>query len=367
VLSSLDGCTPYGIRSVSFYIEGQRVNTEYRTPFDLASTQRNGLANLVTVEDALDVGPQRIKAVVKRWFSYPQVVEATLNVLPPEPTIVETAVGNPDFSILVEALVAAELVEALDEPGPFTVFAPTNDAFAQLLEDLGMTKDELLDDTDLLTTVLTYHVTTNALFAEAVLAKDELIPLQGEPIEVDADNLKVNDSNLIAIDVAASNGVIHVVDAVLLPPSLASPLPTIAEIAASDEDFSILVEAVVETGLVGLLSTTGPNLTAFAPTNDAFFDLLDALGITKNQLFDNKPLLTTVLLYHLVNEELFAEDVLAATEIFPMESEYITVDGEAAQLNGVNIIGTDIDASNGVIHVIDGVLVPPAALQLLDD
>jgi transforming growth factor-beta-induced protein len=218
-----------------------------------------------------------------------------------------------------------------------------------------------------LTTVLTYHVTPNALFGEAVLAEEQLFPLQGEPIEVDAENLKVNDSNLIAIDIAASNGVIHVVDAVLVPPSIADPLPTIAEIAAGDENFSILVEAAVETGLVGVLSTTGPNLTVFAPTNDAFIELLDALGITKNQLFDNKPLLTTVLLYHLVNEELFAESVLASSEIYPMESEPIIVDGEAGQLNGVNIIGTDIDASNGVIHVIDGVLVPPAALQLLGD
>jgi uncharacterized surface protein with fasciclin (FAS1) repeats len=364
----LESSTPqFGTRAVTFLIEGDRFNRELRAPYDLGSTQSNGLANLVSVEDTFDVGPQTIRAVVWRWFGLPQVVKATLNVLPAEPTIVETALSNPDFSILVEALVAADLVDALNGPGPFTVFAPTNDAFAQLLEDLGMSKEELFADIDLLTTVLTYHVTANALFGAAVLAEEQLFPLQGEPIEVDAENLKVNDSNLIATDKAASNGVIHVVDAVLIPPSIADPLPTIAEIAAGDENFSILVEAAVETGLVGVLSTTGPELTAFAPTNDAFIALLDALGITKNQLFDNKPLLTTVLLYHLVNEELFAESVLAASEIYPMESEPITVDGDAAQLNGVNIIGTDIDASNGVIHVIDGVLVPPAALQLLDD
>jgi transforming growth factor-beta-induced protein len=200
-----------------------------------------------------------------------------------------------------------------------------------------------------------------------VLAEDQLFPFQGEPIEVNADQLKVNDSNLIAVDVAASNGVIHVIDAVLLPPSIADPKPTIAEIAAGNPDFSILVEAAVETGLVGLLSVNGPNVTVFAPTNDAFIALLDALGFTKQQLFDNRPLLTTVLLYHLVNQEVFAADVLAASEIYPMESEPITVDGDAGQLNGVNIIATDIDASNGGLHVIDGVLVPPAAGQLLGD
>ena len=362
--TSLD---PRYVRSVTFYVEGDFYNRESRSPFDLGSTQRNGLANLVVTEDAFDVGPQKIKAVVQRWFAYPKVVEATLNVLPAEPTIVEIAAGNPDFSILVEALVAADLVEAVNGPGPISVFAPTNDAFIALLEALGISKDELFADKELLTKVLTYHVLPNALFAEAVLVNEQLIPVQGEPIEVDADNAKVNDSNLIAVDIAASNGVIHVIDAVLLPPSILDPKPTIAEIAAGNPDFSILVEAAVETGLVGLLSANGPSVTVFAPTNDAFIALLDALGITKQQLFDNRPLLTTVLLYHLVNQEVFAADVLAASEIFPMESEPITVDADALQLNGVNIIATDIDASNGVIHVIDGVLVPPAAGQLLGD
>ena len=355
------------IRAVTFYINGQRVNRESRAPFDLGSTQRNGLANLVETAVAFDVGPQEVKAVVHRWFAYPTVIERTLNVLPSEPTIVETAASNPDFSILVEALIAADLVDAVSGPGPMTVFAPPNQAFVDLLDALGLTKEELFADKELLTEVLTYHVLKNALFAEAVLAKDQLFPLQGEPIEVDAANGKVNDSNLIATDIPASNGVIHVVDAVLLPPSIADPQPTIAEIAAGNPDFSILVEAAVETGLVGLLSVNGPNVTVFAPTNDAFIALLDALGITKQQLFDNRPLLTTVLLYHLINQEVFAADVLAASEIFPMESEAITVDGDAAQLNGVNIVATDIDASNGVIHVIDGVLVPPAAAQLLGD
>ena len=121
----------------------------------------------------------------------------------------------------------------------------------------------------------------------------------------------------------------------------------------------------METGLVGILSVTGTDLTVFAPTNDAFVALLSATGLTKDELFADKELLTTVLLYHLVNEELFAGEVLSESEIFPMESEPINVNPETVQLNGVNIVATDIDASNGVIHVIDGVLVPPAALQLL--
>jgi hypothetical protein len=106
------------IRAVNFYINGERVNRESRAPFDLGSTQRNGLANLVETEEAFDLGPQTVKAVVQRWFAYPMVIEGTLNVLPAEPTIVETAISNPDFSILVEALIAADLVEAVNRPGP---------------------------------------------------------------------------------------------------------------------------------------------------------------------------------------------------------------------------------------------------------
>ena len=355
------------IRYVQFYVNDRRRNGERRAPYHLGGTPRSGDARLLPTEHIFNEGPNDIRAVIldRHWRWH--VVEAELNVLPPAPNIVEIASSVDDFSILVEAVVAADLVDALSQPGALTVFAPTNEAFVQLLTDLGISKDELFADKALLTKVLTYHVLGNALFSPAILARSELTTLEGEDITVDPNGPKVNDSNLLDIDIAASNGVIHVIDQVLLPPSITDPQQTIAEIAVGNEDFSILVEAVVETGLVGILSVNSTDLTVFAPTNAAFVALLEATGLTKDELFANKPLLTTVLLYHLLNEELFAGEVLLETELFPMESEPIAVDAENVQLNGIDIIATDIDASNGVVHVIDGVLVPPAALELLGD
>ena len=136
-------------------------------------------------------------------------------------TIVDVAVANGSFTTLVAAIQAAGLVETLSGEGPFTVFAPTDEAFAAALEALGLTAEELLADTDLLTSVLTYHVVPGAVFAETVVTLDgeSVATVNGAvvTIGVDGDVVTVNDANVVAVDVAASNGVIHVIDAVLLP------------------------------------------------------------------------------------------------------------------------------------------------------
>lgn len=352
------------IKYVRFYLNGHRINKETRPPYDLGGTRDLESATLID-RDLLRTGENKIKARVKLRNGKKFNLYGTLNVLPTEPSIVDIATGDENFSLLVEALLAAGLLPAVDGTDPITVFAPTNAAFVALLDELGLTKEELFANTELLTSVLTYHVVPGALFSPAVLAAETLTPLQGEPIFVDPSVPAVNDSVLGPIDIAASNGVVHVIDKVLLPESITNPQQTIAELAAADGRFGILLAAVTEVGLDGLLSVNGPDVTVFAPTDEAFTALLDALRISAGELLANKPLLTTVLLYHLVNAELFAEDVLAASEIFPMESEPITVNAEAGQLNDVAIAETDLDASNGVIHVLNGVLVPPAALELL--
>ena len=138
-------------------------------------------------------------------------------------TIVDVAVANGSFTILVAAVQAAGLVETLSGDGPFTVFAPTDDAFADLLEVLGVTAEELLADTELLTAVLTYHVIAGEVPASTVVTLDgqTAATVNGAEvtISVDGDAVQVNDANVIAVDVAASNGIIHVIDSVLLPPS----------------------------------------------------------------------------------------------------------------------------------------------------
>ena len=137
-----------------------------------------------------------------------------------KPTIVDIAVGNPDFSTLVAALKAAGLVEALSGEGPFTVFAPTNEAFAQLPAG---TLDTLLlpENKDKLVAILTYHVVPGAVMAADVVTLTEATSLEGDTIAITATDagVKVDSANVTATDIKASNGVIHVIDAVILPNS----------------------------------------------------------------------------------------------------------------------------------------------------
>jgi uncharacterized surface protein with fasciclin (FAS1) repeats len=142
-------------------------------------------------------------------------------ILPPNKNIVETAISNPTFSILVEAVQAAGLVDALSGPGPFTVFAPTNDAFAALLTELNITKDQLLANTALLTKVLTYHVIAARVLKADVVPGAQPATLEGENFSISA-SLVITDkrartANIVATDVLTSNGVIHVIDRVILP------------------------------------------------------------------------------------------------------------------------------------------------------
>jgi uncharacterized surface protein with fasciclin (FAS1) repeats len=142
-------------------------------------------------------------------------------ILPGDKNIVATAQANADFSILVEAVIAAGLVETLSGPGPYTVFAPTNAAFASLLTELGITKDALLADTALLTKVLTYHVVEGVVLKAEVPIAADIDTVQGETFSVSA-TLVITDqrerlSNITATDLLTSNGVIHVIDKVILP------------------------------------------------------------------------------------------------------------------------------------------------------
>lgn len=149
------------------------------------------------------------------------VTEST--TAPAEPgTIVEVASSTDGFSTLVAAVEAAGLVETLSGDGPFTVFAPTDDAFAATLDALGLTTDELLADTDALTSILTYHVVAGEVPSSDVVALDgqSVETVSGAPVDitVDGDTVMVGDATVTAVDVEAGNGVIHVIDSVLLPP-----------------------------------------------------------------------------------------------------------------------------------------------------
>ena len=143
------------------------------------------------------------------------------SLLPADKNIVQTAQSISDFSLLVDAVVAAGLVDALSAPGPFTVFAPTNAAFAAALTELGVTQEALFADTALLTAVLTYHVVPGRVFKAQVPLNTPITTLQGATFSIGSD-LAITDqagreANITATDVMTSNGVIHVIDKVILP------------------------------------------------------------------------------------------------------------------------------------------------------
>jgi len=280
-------------------------------------------------------------------------------------TIVDIAVGNPAFSSLVTAVSTAGLVETLSSPGPFTVFAPTNDAFAALDPD---TLNDLLTNPEslgALTGILTYHVVEGRVLS-GDLGLDLSAILRGEAfsgfvttvggadlrVDVTPFGIMLNGTTMVATpDVVASNGVIHVIDQVLLPPK------DIVD-TAIDAGFSTLVAAVQAAGLEDTLRAPG-NLTVFAPTDDAFA----ALGTdTINALLADPETLANILAYHVVGAKVYASEVSPGPVTMSNTDEAtlsVGMDG-GLMINDANIILTDVPASNGVIHVIDAVILPPS-------
>lgn len=278
-------------------------------------------------------------------------------------TTLAVAQSDSRFSILVEAVNAAGLADTLAGPGPVTVFAPTNDAFAALLTELGVSKDALLANKPLLTAVLTYHVLPAKVERAQVPLGQPVTSAQGGIFKVDAvgQNLVITDgrnrtATITATDIQAGNGVVHVIDRVILPAD-----KTIVQTAQALAPFSILVEAVVAADLAGALSGTGP-FTVFAPTNDAFAALLAELGIGKDALLADKALLTKVLTYHVVPARVLKAQVPVGTPITSLQGETFTIDATLAITDQrgrkAGIVSTDVLASNGVIHVVDKVILP---------
>ena len=281
----------------------------------------------------------------------------------PEPMdIVDTAVADGRFQTLVAAVTAAGLVDTLKGEGPFTVFAPTDDAFAKL--PAGTVESLLLpENKQALTDILLYHVVSGSVLAADVINLESAPTVLGKDvaIKVDMGNVYVNDAQVIITDIQTSNGVIHVIDSVILPPAEEAAAPgTIVDIAVGDERFSTLVAAVTAAELVETLNGEGP-FTVFAPTNDAFA-ALPAGTLDSLLLPENKQALTDILLYHVVAGKVMASDVVglsAAPTVLGKDASITIKDGNVYLNDTVQVIITDIEASNGVIHVIDAVLLPP--------
>jgi len=285
-----------------------------------------------------------------------------------EQDIVDTAIANGSFTTLVSAVEAAGLVDTLKGEGPFTVFAPTDEAFNALPEG---TVPALLADIPALTDVLLYHVVPGEYMAADVAQATSLDTALGEPlsVRVEGDAVYVNDAMIVTTDVQASNGVIHVIDAVLLPPeemaaeeeAMAAEEemagPDIVDVAAANGNFTTLASAVEAAGLVDTLKGEGP-FTVFAPTDEAFNALPEG---TVPALLADIPALTDVLLYHVVPGKYMAADVVQVDSLDTALGKPLAIRVEDGNVfvNDVQVTTTDIEASNGVIHVINGVLIPP--------
>ena len=279
---------------------------------------------------------------------------------PAPQTIVDIAVADGRFTTLVAAVQAAGLVDTLAGEGPFTVFAPTDDAFAKLPAG---TLEELLkpENKQQLTDILLYHVVAGKVMAADVVNLSEAETALGEKVTIKVEDGKVfvNDAQVIITDIEASNGVIHVIDTVILPPSMTAEAPKdIVDIAVADGRFTTLVAAVQAAGLVDTLKSEGP-FTVFAPTDEAFAKL-PAGTIEALLKPENKQQLTNILLYHVLPGKVMAASVsdglIADTALGT--SVFFKVDMGKAYINEAQIIITDIEASNGVIHVIDTVILP---------
>ncbi|MCB9396751.1 MAG: fasciclin domain-containing protein [Acidobacteria bacterium] len=273
-----------------------------------------------------------------------------------ERNIVETAVAAGNFQTLVAAVTAADLAETLSSPGPFTVFAPTDEAFAQLPAG---TVEALLNDIPTLTDILLYHVVAGSVKADQVVTLTSANTVLGEPVSitVNSNGVFVNDAQVIVTDILCSNGVIHVIDSVLLPPAGEAPAGDIVDTAVAAGRFDTLVTAVVAAGLADALRGPGP-FTVFAPNDEAFAKLP---AETLNALLANPDQLAQVLLYHVVSGSYLAADVLSTPALETLEGSFarISANDQGAFIENAKIIATDIQVSNGVIHEIDSVILPP--------
>ncbi|MHC5001937.1 MAG: fasciclin domain-containing protein [Planctomycetota bacterium] len=270
-------------------------------------------------------------------------------------TIVETAIGAGSFKTLVAAVQAAGLVDALNGDGPFTVFAPTDEAFAKLPKG---TIDTLLrpENKDMLVSILTYHVAPGQLLAEDVVSAGGSKTLNGQWIGFETKNGKVmvDNASVAKTDIMCSNGVIHVIDTVIMPSS-----DDIVTTASSAGKFGTLLAAATKAGLAGVLQNDGP-FTVLAPTDEAFAKLpADTLEMLLRP--ENKDQLAAILKYHVIKGRVYSPDAVKAGKAKTLQGDQVTFAVRKGQpmVNQAKILMTDIDASNGVIHVIDSVILPP--------
>ncbi len=268
--------------------------------------------------------------------------------------IVDTAVAAGSFNTLAAALKAANLVDALKGAGPFTVFAPTDEAFAKLPAG---TVESLLkpENRDQLVAILKYHVVPGNVPASRVTGMKHAATLNGQRIDIAVKDgaVRIDEATVTTADVRASNGVIHVIDRVILPNT-----SDIVKTASDNGSFKTLLAAAEAAGLVGALRGEGP-FTIFAPTDEAFA----ALGSSAIETLlkpESRDDLRRILLHHVVAGRVYSDAIKDGMEVTTLAgtTATIAVRGDAVRVGTSRVVKADIDTANGVIHVVDAVIVP---------
>ena len=279
----------------------------------------------------------------------------------PSANIVDRLERLGNFSILLTALETANLKDTVATGGPFTMFAPTDQAFADLLAELGITAEELLANPDL-GNILLYHVASGSRRAVELLVSSTQPTLSDGGTSVlvvlEGTNVLVNRAKVTRANVVAGNGIIHVIDKVLLPKAEPTGIHNILDVLQLDGRFSVLLAALEVAGLDDAVAGPGP-FTLFAPTDDAFAALLADLNISAEELLAD-PNLSNVLLYHVLPKRAGAVQLLVSRRATTLQGEDVSVRLRrgGVHVNDSRVINPNVNAPNGIIHTVDKVLLP---------
>lgn len=270
--------------------------------------------------------------------------------------IVQTALAAGQFNTLASLLSTAGLVDTLSTSGPFTVFAPTDAAFAKVPK---ATLDTLAANPELLRSVLLYHVVPGRVAAADVVELTSAKTLEGRSvaIKVVGGSVHIDKAKVTTPDVTASNGVIHVIDSVLIPKAApAAPAKNIVRTAIAAGQFKTLASLLRKAGLAGTLQGKGP-FTVFAPTDAAFAKVPKA---TLAALGKDKAKLRAVLLYHVVKGKVAAAQAMKLRSAKTLNGKPLSIRVRAGKVlaGGATVTKADVRASNGLIHVVNKVLLP---------
>ena len=282
------------------------------------------------------------------------VIHVIDTVLMPPQDITEIAQSTGIHNALVAAIVQADLLSTLQGDGPFTVFAPTDQAFIDAEIDLNAL--DTPEGKDALTNILMYHVVDGEVPSSAVTDCLETDALNSDPLSFSVgDKVMVNDAIVTLADVPASNGVIHVIDKVLTPTKTPTDIPRTAQCTGVH---NTLVDAVLQAELLTTLQGPGP-FTLFAPTDQAFIDA--NIDLASLDTPEGRVSLTHILEYHLISGEVLSSDLTDGMVATAISGDELTVDlTSGVKINEATVTNPDVATSNGVIHVIDKVLMPPA-------